>query len=185
MKRIEAIIRKTKFEDVKEALLQSDINWFEYHNVHGIGQSREERIYRGVQYSTDVIERVALTIVCRDQFVDPTVKVILEVARTGEIGDGRIFVSDIIDTWSIRTGEHGDIVLRDKKLISNFKALLRKGIKTGIGIDMFNYRDADTNAKNTIKNLVEIAKNDKQILQKIKESNIRIQKLKQKFGIIK
>ena len=63
MKKIEAIIRKTKFEDVKEALLHSDIDWFEYHNVHGIGQSREERIYRGVQYSTDVIERVALTIV--------------------------------------------------------------------------------------------------------------------------
>ena len=115
MKKIEAIVRKTKFEEVKEALLEADINWFEYHNVHGIGQSRQERIYRGVQYSTDVIERVALTIVCRDQFVDPTVKVILEVARTGEIGDGRIFVSDIIDTWSIRTGEHGDIVLRDKK----------------------------------------------------------------------
>ncbi len=115
MKRIEAIIRKTKFEDVKEALLQSDIDWFEYHNVHGIGQSREERIYRGVQYSTDVIERVALTIVCRDQFVKPTVKVILKVAHTGEIGDGRIFVSDMIDTWSIRTGENGDTVLRDKK----------------------------------------------------------------------
>ena len=88
MKRIEAIIRKTKFEDVKEALLQSDIDWFEYHNVHGIGQSREERIYRGVQYSTDVIERVALTIVCRDQFVEPTVKVILDVAHTGEVGQG-------------------------------------------------------------------------------------------------
>ena len=73
MKKIEAIIRKTRFEDVKEALLESDINWFEYHNVHGIGQSREERIYRGVQYSTDVIERVAITIVCRDQFVEPTV----------------------------------------------------------------------------------------------------------------
>jgi len=115
MKRIEAIIRKTKFEEVKEALLSSDIDWFEYHNVHGIGQSRQERIYRGVQYSTDVIERVALTIVCRDQFVEPTVKVILRVAHTGEIGDGRIFVSDMIDTWSIRTGEHGDTVLRDKK----------------------------------------------------------------------
>ena len=88
MKRIEAIIRKTRFEDVKEALLQSDINWFEYHDVHGIGQSRQERIYRGVQYSTDVIERIALTI---------------------------IFVSDVIDTWSIRTGEHGDTVLRDRK----------------------------------------------------------------------
>ena len=115
MKRIEAIIRKTKFDEVKEALLSSDIDWFEYHNVHGIGQSRQERIYRGVQYSTDVIERVALTIVCRDQIVEPTVKVILEVAHTGEVGDGRIFVSEMIDTWSIRTGEHGDTVLRDKK----------------------------------------------------------------------
>ena len=83
--------------------------------MHGIGQSRQERIYRGVQYSTDVIERVALTIVCRDQFVDPTVQVILKTASTGEIGDGRIFISDVIDTWSIRTGEHGDTVLRDKK----------------------------------------------------------------------
>ncbi len=115
MKKIEAIIRKTKFEEVKEALLNSDINWFEYHDVHGIGQSRQERIYRGVQYSTDVIERVAINIVCRDQFVDPTIQVIIKTAQTGEIGDGRIFVSDIIDTYSIRTGENGDSVLRDKK----------------------------------------------------------------------
>ena len=115
MKKIEAIIRKTKFEEVKAALLSSDIDWFEYHDVHGIGQSRQERIYRGVQYSTDVIERVAITIVCRDIFLDPTVKVILKVAHTGEVGDGRIFVSDVIDTWSIRTGENGDTVLRDKK----------------------------------------------------------------------
>ena len=115
MKKIEAIIRKTKFEEVKAALLSSDIDWFEYHDVHGIGQSRQERIYRGVQYSTDVIERVAITIVCRDMFLDPTVNVILNVAHTGEIGDGRIFVSDVLDTWSIRTGEHGDTVLRDKK----------------------------------------------------------------------
>ena len=100
MKKIEAIIRKTKFEDVKRALLSSDIDWFEYHDVHGIGQSRQERIYRGVQYSTDVIERVAITIVCRDVLLEPTVQVILRVAHTGEIGDGRIFVSDVIDTWS-------------------------------------------------------------------------------------
>lgn len=115
MKKIEAIIRKTKFEEVKDALLSSDINWFEYHDVHGIGQSRQERIYRGVQYSTDVIERVAITIVCRDQFVEPTVKVLLEVAHTGNVGDGRIFVTDVINCYSIRTGEDGDIVLRDRK----------------------------------------------------------------------
>ena len=115
MKRIEAIIRKTKFEELKEALLHSDIDWFEYHDVHGIGQSRQERIYRGVQYSTDVIERVAITIVCRDIIMQPTVNVILRVAHTGQVGDGRIFVSDVIDTWSIRTGENGDTVLKDKK----------------------------------------------------------------------
>ena len=115
MKKIEAIIRKTKFEEVKSALLSSDIDWFEYHDVHGIGQSRQERIYRGVQYNTDVIERVALTIVCREMFVEPTIKVILNVAHTGEIGDGRIFLSEVIDTYSIRTGENGDTVLRDKK----------------------------------------------------------------------
>ena len=115
MKKIEAIIRKTKFEDVKEALLNSDINWFEYHDVHGIGQSRQERIYRGVQYSTDVIERVKISIVCREQFVEPTIKVIMDVAHTGNVGDGRIFLSDVIDTYSIRTGEHGDTVLADKK----------------------------------------------------------------------
>ena len=115
MKKIEATIRKTKFEEVKSALLSSDIDWFEYHDVHGIGQSRQERIYRGVQYNTDVIERVALTIVCREMFVEPTIKVILNVAHTGEIGDGRIFLSEVIDTYSIRTGENGDTVLRDKK----------------------------------------------------------------------
>ena len=115
MKKIAAIIRKTKFEEVKEALLNSDIDWFEYHPVHGIGQSRQERVYRGVQYSTDVIERMKISIVCRDMIVDPTVKVILKVAHTGEVGDGRIFVSDMNNVWSIRTGEDGDTVLRDKK----------------------------------------------------------------------
>ena len=115
MKKIEAIIRKTKFEDVKAALLNSDIDWFEYHDVHGIGQSRQERIYRGVQYSTDVIERVAITIVCREMFVESTINVIKEVAHTGNVGDGRIFLSEVIDCYSIRTGEHGDTVLADKK----------------------------------------------------------------------
>ena len=115
MKRIEAIIRKTKFEEVKEALLEADINWFSYCDVRGIGQTRQERIYRGVAYSTDIIERVALTIVCRDQFVEPTVQVLLRVAHTGEMGDGRIFVSPVEEVYSIRTGEQGDTVLRDKK----------------------------------------------------------------------
>ena len=115
MKKIEAIIRKTKFEDVKEALFEADINWFSYSEVKAIGQDREDRVYRGVMYSTDIISRIAITIVCRDQFVEPAVKAILKAAHTGEIGDGRIFVSPVDDTYSIRTGEHGDTVLADKK----------------------------------------------------------------------
>ena len=115
MKKIEAIIRKTKFEEVKDALLDADIDWFEYHDCHGIGQSRQERIYRGVCYSTDMIERMHITIICRDQFLDSTVRVFLDVAHTGQVGDGRVFVSDVQDCYSIRTGEHGDTVLRDKK----------------------------------------------------------------------
>lgn len=115
MKKIEAIIRRTKFEEVKQALLSGDIDWFEYHDVHGIGQSRQERIYRGVCYSTDVIERIAITIVCREVCMESTIRTILQVAHTGEVGDGRIFVSDVLDCYSIRTGEHGDTVLRDKK----------------------------------------------------------------------
>ena len=115
MKKIEAIIRKTRFEDVKEALFEADINWFSYAEVHAIGQARQDRIYRGVMYSTDIISRIEITIICRDQFVQPAIDAIMSVARTGEIGDGRIFVSPVDDTGSIRTGEHGDTVLADKK----------------------------------------------------------------------
>ena len=115
MKKIEAIIRRTKFEDVKEALLAADIDWFEYHDCHGIGQSRQERIYRGVVYSTDMIERMHITIICRDMLVDNTVSVLLQAAYTGQVGDGRIFISEVMDCYSIRTGEHGDTVLKDKK----------------------------------------------------------------------
>lgn len=115
MKKIEAIVRKTRFEDVKEALFEADINWFSYSEVHAIGQARQDRIYRGVMYSTDIIPRIEIKIICRDQFVKPAVDAILKAAHTGEVGDGRIFVSPVDDTWSIRTGENGDTVLADKK----------------------------------------------------------------------
>lgn len=94
MKKIEAIIRKTKFEDVKEALLAADIEWFSYYDVRGEGKMRQARIYRGVMYDTSSIERVLMNIVVRDKNVDKTVKAITDAARTGEIGDGRIFIVD-------------------------------------------------------------------------------------------
>ena len=67
MKKIEAIIRKTKFEEVKDALLEADIEWFSYYDVRGIGKSRQGRIYRGVVYDTSSIERILVSIVVRDK----------------------------------------------------------------------------------------------------------------------
>ena len=74
MKKIEAIIRKTKFEDVKDALLEADIEWFSYYDVRGIGKSRQARIYRGVMYDTSSIERILISIVVRDKNAEKTVQ---------------------------------------------------------------------------------------------------------------
>ncbi|MDR2814362.1 MAG: P-II family nitrogen regulator [Prevotellaceae bacterium] len=111
MKKIEAIIRKTKFEDVKDALSEIDIEWFSYYDVRGIGKSRQGRIYRGVVYDTSSIERVLLSIIVREKNVEKTVAAIQKSAQTGEIGDGRIFVVPVEDAIRIRTGERGDIAL--------------------------------------------------------------------------
>lgn len=111
MKKIEAIIRKTRFEDVKEALLAADIEWFSYYDVRGEGKMRQARIYRGVMYDTSSIERVLVSIVVRDKNVEKAVAAIQGAARTGEIGDGRIFIIPIEDSIRIRTGERGDIAL--------------------------------------------------------------------------
>ena len=111
MKKIEAIIRKSKFEDVKEALHEADIEWISFYGVRGIGKSREARVYRGVMYDTSSIERMLISVVVREKNVEKTVQAILKSAYTGEIGDGRIFVIPIEDAVRIRTGERGDIAL--------------------------------------------------------------------------
>ena len=111
MKKIEAIIRRTRFDDVKQALLDADIEWFSYYDVRGVGKTREGRIYRGVVYDTSSIERILLSIVVREKNVEKTIQAILQAAQTGEIGDGRIFVIPVEDAVRIRTGERGDIAL--------------------------------------------------------------------------
>jgi nitrogen regulatory protein P-II 1 len=108
MKKIEAIIRKTKFEDVWEALHEAGIEFFSYWDVRGVGQAREGRVYRGVVYDTSTIERTKLSIIVRDKNVEKTVNAILTSSRTGEIGDGKIFIIPIEESYRIRTGEQGD-----------------------------------------------------------------------------
>jgi nitrogen regulatory protein P-II 1 len=115
MKKIEAIIRKTKFEEVKEALHEVDIDFFTYWEARGVGKSHQERIYRGVMYDTSVIERIMISFVVRDINLDKSVKALLKSAYTGELGDGRIFISNIDQSLQIRTGNEGDESLYDKE----------------------------------------------------------------------
>ena len=108
MKKIEAIVRKTKFEEVKESLNDSGIEFFSFWEARGVGSARESRVYRGVAYDTSYIERLYLQIVVRDVNLEKTIDAILRSAATGEVGDGKIFVSTIDESISIRTAEKGD-----------------------------------------------------------------------------
>lgn len=114
MKKIEAIIRTSKFEEVKQALHQIDIDFFTYADVVGVGNEikRSDKSYRGTVYDTSYISRQELTIVVRDVNLRKTVDCILEAAYTGEVGDGRIFVTDIAEAWKIRTKVSGDDSLK-------------------------------------------------------------------------
>ena len=111
MKKIEAIIRKTKFDEVKEALHEVGIEFFSFWEVRGVGQTREERMYRGVVYDTSTIERILFSIIVRDKNLKKTIDAVLKSARTGNIGDGKIFVTNIEESYRIRTGESGDASL--------------------------------------------------------------------------
>jgi len=111
MKKIEAIIRKSKFREVKDALHDVGVNFFSYWDVTGIGNEKEGHVYRGVSYSTSDIQRRYLSIVVNDDFEQITIQTIIEAAGTGEVGDGKIFVSDIKEAYRIRTGEKGGVTL--------------------------------------------------------------------------
>ena len=112
MKKIEAIIRKSKYRQVKEALHDVGVNFFSYWDVTGLGNEKEGHVYRGVSYSTSDIQRRYLSIVVNEDFAEATVKAIIKSAGTGEVGDGKIFVSDVLETYRIRTGENGGDTLK-------------------------------------------------------------------------
>jgi len=111
MKKIEAIIRKSKFPNVKKALHDVGVNFFSYWDVTGLGNEKKGSVYRGVTYSTSDIQRRYLSIIVNDDFEKITIDTLLESARTGEVGDGKIFVSNIEESYRIRTGEKGSQTL--------------------------------------------------------------------------
>lgn len=107
MKKIEAIIRKSKFDEVKKALHEIEVNFFSYWDVTGVGNEKQGHVYRGISYSTSDIQRRYLVIVVTDQFLDKTVDTLITAASTGHVGDGKIFISNMEDAYRIRTKEKG------------------------------------------------------------------------------
>ena len=114
MKKIEAIIRKSKFEDVKKALYDVDIDWFSYWDITGLGKSTEDQVVTGQIFQSNYIQRRMISIVVRDINLEKTVNALMESASTGDPGDGKIFVSDIDETYRIRNGEKGPEALYNK-----------------------------------------------------------------------
>ncbi|HEX6963357.1 MAG TPA: P-II family nitrogen regulator [Lacipirellula sp.] len=112
MKKIEAIVRHFKLEDVKNALTEVGVAGMTITEVRGFGRQKgHTETYRGTEYAVDFVPKVKLEIAVADDKVQAVVDTIIRTAQTGQIGDGKIFVSDLRDTIRIRTGETGSEAL--------------------------------------------------------------------------
>jgi len=112
MKKIEAIIRHFKLEDVKNSLAEQGIHGMTVTEVRGFGRQKGySEMYRGTEYAIDFVPKVKLEIVCSDDNLKKVIDVILQTAQTGNIGDGKIFITDLTDVIRIRTGEMGEDAL--------------------------------------------------------------------------
>ncbi|MCA9072960.1 MAG: P-II family nitrogen regulator [Planctomycetaceae bacterium] len=109
MKKVEAIIRHYKLEDVKEALTKAGIQGMTVSEIRGFGRQRgHKETYRGTEYTVDFLPKVKVDVVVDDGLVQTACDAIMNSARTGQIGDGKIFVTNLSDVIRIRTGESGD-----------------------------------------------------------------------------
>ena len=112
MKKIEAYIRVNKLDEVKAALEEAGIHGLSCEQVRGYGRQlgRTDK-YRGSTYAVNLLPKMKLEIVVKDSDLEEALEVIQQVTRTGEIGDGKVFVSEVLDAIRIRTGERGDAAL--------------------------------------------------------------------------
>jgi len=112
MKKIEAIIRPFKIDDVREALSEIGVRGLTLTEVKGYGRQKgHTEVYRGSEYQIDFLPKLKLEIVVADHFVENVIDTIVKTARTGQVGDGKIFVYDINDAVRIRTEESGEDAL--------------------------------------------------------------------------
>jgi nitrogen regulatory protein P-II 1 len=108
MKKIEAIVRHFKLEDVKNALIEKGVSGMTITEVRGFGRQKgHTEMYRGTEYRVDFVPKVKIEIAVDDNKVKPAIDAIVKVAQTGQVGDGKIFISNLEDTIRIRTGEVG------------------------------------------------------------------------------
>jgi Nitrogen regulatory protein PII len=112
MKKIEAIIRPFKLDEVKEALVEEGIRGLTISEVRGYGRQKgHTETYRGSEYQIEFIPKIKIEIVVDDALLDKVVDAILRTAKTGQVGDGKIFISDIQEVIRIRTEESGSQAL--------------------------------------------------------------------------
>lgn len=112
MKKVEAIIKPFKLEEVKEALADVGVQGMTITEVKGFGRQKgHKELYRGAEYVVEFLPKVKIDIVVDDDALEDVVKVIVKAASTGRIGDGKIFVSPVDDAIRIRTGESGDVAI--------------------------------------------------------------------------
>lgn len=108
MKKIEAIIRPYKLDEVKEALIEEGIHGMTITEVRGYGRQKgHKEVYRGNEYQIDFVPKIKIEIVVVDEIAEKIVETISRLAKTGQVGDGKIFISDIQDVIRIRTDESG------------------------------------------------------------------------------
>jgi len=112
MKKIEAIVRHFKLDEIKDALASKSVQGMTVTEVRGFGRQRgQTETYRGAEYSIDFVPKLKLEIVVSDADADAVVDTIVSAGRTGEIGDGKIFVSDLTNVVRIRTGETAEVAV--------------------------------------------------------------------------
>jgi len=112
MKKVEAIIKPFKLEEVKDALIKIGIHGMTVSEVRGFGRQKgETEIYRGTEYVVDFLPKIKIEVVVKDDEVEKVVETIANTARTGRVGDGKIFVIPIEDVIRIRTGERGEAAI--------------------------------------------------------------------------
>ena len=113
MKRIEAYVKPFKMDQVKNALIESGVDGMTISEVQGFGKQKgHQEIYRGTEYTVDFIRKIMIMVLVSDERADQTVKVIRDAAFTGNVGDGKIVVSQVDNVMRIRTGEEGEDAIR-------------------------------------------------------------------------